>query len=177
MFTEFHRIPPSVFESRPVRFVYRYILILYAAVTPAHHSGPDCKSNGVVMKNLIIAFSLSFCITSFAAGPNDGVYSMTSVDIVPGESLFASLHQTDDVVVIIVLSLESDGEASWDAAQGTRTGDSVELVFLIEGDGLRLLLEFNGTLNATGTITGCAASPDNLCDPVIWTVFDLVKYF
>ena len=101
---------------------------------------------------------------------------MTSIDITPGESLFASIHQADDVVVLIVLSLESDWESGWDAGQGTRTGDSAELVFLIEGDGLRVLLEFNGTMNATVTITGCDANPDNVCDPVIGTVFDLAKF-
>ena len=52
------------------------------------------------MKSLVTVFFLSFCITSFAAGPNDGVYSMTSGDIIlPGETLFGSSGQADDVGV------------------------------------------------------------------------------
>ncbi|MBQ13110.1 MAG: hypothetical protein QGG67_21000 [Gammaproteobacteria bacterium] len=129
------------------------------------------------MRILIAVLLLTFCIPAFAAGPNDGVYGMTAGNLSPVESGFASIHQNGDVVVFIVLNLESDGDSDWDAAQGLRTGDSAELLFLIDDGGVTVTLQFNDNLNATITITGCAASPIAPCDPVVGTVFDLAKVF
>ena len=80
--------------------------------------------------------------------------------------------------MVVLIGLDPDGEDfTWTAAQGLRTGDSVDLLFILTEEGLRLSLQFGGSLNATATITECVPDPGGVCEDPVGTVFDLVKIF
>lgn len=127
------------------------------------------------MRVFFLLCLLSVTGLAVAAGPEDGVWLMTSGSD-PEFSDYVSIHQNGDTLLFIDLD---PGTWGWDAFQGQRVGNTAILGVVASKftAAASLQLEFLGGDAARVTLVSCDASGDSSCNFEGGAVFDLVKQF
>lgn len=129
------------------------------------------------MKRCLALLFILISLPALAAGPNDGIYSVTDGPdgtIGPG---FVTIHQNGDVVIMIDLTEGAD--FTWTAFQGIRVNNSAELGLVVsefEG-GVGLTLEFTSDTTANVTFTSCSPAEGFSCNFEPPVAFTLVRVF
>ncbi len=128
------------------------------------------------MRYLLAVLALSFSLSAFAAGPNDGIYAVTAGPAAVIDNGYVTVHQNGEVVIVIDMDLT---DYTFDVYQGIRVGDAVELGLVASqyNGGIGLLLEFQSTVNATATLTSCSPGEGTVCNAEPGAVLTLVRVF
>ncbi|HNP25989.1 MAG TPA: hypothetical protein PKM20_04560 [Nitrosomonas sp.] len=133
------------------------------------------------MKRIITILVFLFSTTTaHAAGPFDGIYAFNFSGDVAG---FASIHENNGVMIAVVLE-PSPFDSTWEALQGTRSGNSARLSSIFGTVNLVIDTTFNGdNLTGAATVISCSDNDDDSsndsdnCDIPIGTVLNLIKIF
>ena len=105
---------------------------------------------------LVFAFLL-LPITSFAAGPFDGIYSFNFNGALAG---YASIHEDDTNNMIAVLLEPNPDDTTWEAISGVRNGDNVTLRSIAGTVTLDISVSFIDSNTGTATINSCVGDCD-----------------
>ncbi len=126
------------------------------------------------MKKLLFAIVfLLFPITSFAAGPFDGIYSIS----IPGdpEISYVSVHENNGNMIAILIEPDPN-DATWEALSGVRTNNNAQLKSVLGTVVLDISLVFNDNQTASATIISCVPDPE-ICDIPNNTTLHMTKIF
>lgn len=124
------------------------------------------------MKSALFSLFFLLSIPAFAAGPNDGIYLSDTGGVDDG---YVTIHQNGDQVAFVFL----DANFTWEAYQGTRTGDTAVLTLAAAGTegSATFELEFVGESTATIELLSCEAGPGTVCNFQPGTKLMLEKIF
>ena len=133
------------------------------------------------MKKLLTALSfLIFISPAHAAGPFDGIYTFNFNGTLVG---YTSIHEVNGVVIAIILE-PSPFDATWEAVQGVRNGNTVRFNSIAGTVNLVVDVTFNGdNVSASATIQSCSdkdndpSNDSDNCDFPPGTVLNLEKVF
>ncbi len=126
------------------------------------------------MKKLFFAIIFLISpITSFAAGPFDGVYSLS----IPGESnSFVSIHENNNNEIVAIVIEPVPNDATWEALVGIRTNNSVQLNSVLGTVVLQASIVFNDDQTASVTIISCVPDTE-ICEIPNNTTLNMTKIF
>ena len=123
------------------------------------------------MRKITLAFAfLLLPMTSFAAGPFDGIYSFNFNGILAG---YASIHEDDTNNMIAVLLEPTPDDTTWEAISGIRNGNDVTLRSIAGTVSLDISVSFIDSNTGTATINSCVGD----CDFPNGTVLDVNRVF
>lgn len=119
--------------------------------------------------SLVFAFLL-VPMTSFAAGPFDGIYSVNFNGVLGG---YASIHEDDTNNMIAVLLEADPDDTTWEAMSGVRNGNNVTLQSIAGTVILDVSVSFIDSNTGTATINSCVGD----CDFPNGSVLDINRTF
>ena len=126
------------------------------------------------MKKLLFSIVfLFFPIISYAAGPFDGIYSIS----IPGEPevSYMSVHENNGNMIAIFIEPDPN-DATWEALSGVRVNNSAQLKSVLGTVILDISLVFNDDQTASATIISCIPDPE-ICDIPNNTTLNMTKIF
>ncbi len=127
------------------------------------------------MKKWFLIIALLFQVTTWASGPNDGIYEVSFDGTFV---FFASIHQNGDQ--LILLSLD-DSSLHWEGLSGTQFGEEYEMSVIVGTSEAIGLLNFTDDTNAVMLIFNClpvlGVDPGAVCSIPEGASLDLAKIF
>ena len=123
------------------------------------------------MKKMLLALAfLLLPISSYAAGPFDGIYSLNFGGTIIG---YTSIHEDETNNIIAIVFDVEPFESDWDAVSGTRNGSNVTLNSIAGTVNLNISVVFNDSNSGVATINSC----DGDCDFPNGTALNLNRLF
>jgi hypothetical protein len=137
-----------------------------------------------ILSSILLVLSL-VPITSSAAGPFDGIYSL-KVNANNIIQAYVSVHEINETIVVILLDVDPNG--SWQALDGIRIGNQALLRSIQGGttifgtENITATVQFQNNINATLNILSCTEvdindDSDNDCNFSNGLVLKMARVF